>query len=85
MREIRDCHEHEFLGLADNARLSKAGFCVSGLLVLPKSYGYARRKSVRASRHAAEILLIRRETCDFSPELLMRLRFMYHGAGTRQG
>jgi hypothetical protein len=81
VREIRDCHEHEFLGLADNARPSKAGFCVSGLLFLPKSYGYARRKSLRASGHAAEILLIRRETCGFSPELPARPRFLCHGAG----
>jgi hypothetical protein len=53
--------------------------------VLPKSCGYARRKSVRASGHAADVLLIRRESCDFPPELLARLRFMYHGAGARRG
>ena len=68
----------EFLGLADNARPSKAGFCVSGFLVLPKSCGYARRKSLRASGHAAEILLIRRETCDFSREWQPRERSMRH-------
>ena len=46
----------------------KAGFCVSGFSLSQKVAGHARRKSVRASRHAAEIFLIRRESCRFPPD-----------------
>jgi hypothetical protein len=74
-----------FLGLGRQCPPLKAGFCVSGLSLSQKVAGHARRKSVRASGHAADVFLIRRESCDFPPELLARLRFMYHGAGPRQG
>ena len=61
---------------ADNeARLSRRVFAFLGLVFSRKVAGHARRESARASGHAAEILLIRRESCDFSPEFQARATF----------